>query len=74
MPKRGHTRAHARQYEPVVCRARHRDRRLQDQVHEAEQKQREAWRGRDRAPCRRALQHAAKVQLMIKEQAEAVRR
>jgi hypothetical protein len=43
-------------------------------VHEAEQNQREAWRGRDSAPSRRALQNAAKIQLMIKEQAEAVRR
>jgi hypothetical protein len=74
MCKRGHTWSHARQDEPAVRRARHRYRRLQDQLHEAEQKEREAWRQRQGAPSRRSLRHAAMAQLMIKESAEAARR
>jgi hypothetical protein len=74
MPERGHTRAHARQDEPAVSRARRRHRLLQDRLHEAEQRQRQAWRCRDKAPCRRAIRHAAIFKIMADEAREAGRR
>jgi hypothetical protein len=74
MPKRGHTWSHDRQDEPAVSRARRRHRRLQDRLHAAEQRQRKAWRGRDKAPCRRAIRHAAIFKIMADEAREAARK
>ena len=74
MSKRGHTQVHARQDEPAVSRARHRHRLQQDQLHEAEQRQRQTWRGRDKAPGRRTIRHAAIFKIMADEAREAARR
>jgi hypothetical protein len=61
----------------MVSQTRHRRRRLQDQLHEAERQHRQALRNR-RTPAsgqsRQQLRHAAMVQLMVKESAEAGRR
>jgi hypothetical protein len=74
MSKRGHTRVHGRQDAPALCRARRRHRRQQDQLHAAEQRERQAWRRRDKAPCRKTIRHAAIFKIMANEAREAVRR
>jgi hypothetical protein len=77
MPKRGHAWSNTSQVDPAVSRARRRQRRLQDQLREAQQQRRQAWRKR-RAPAgewsRQRLRNVAIIQLAVKEATEAARR
>jgi hypothetical protein len=77
MPRRGHAWFEAHPDDPVLSQMRRRRRRLQDQLHEAERQQRQAWRDR-RTPAsgqsRQHLRNAAMVQLTVNESAEAARR
>ena len=74
MPKNGQTTLLGYPDEPPRRPRKRCMRRFQDQLHAAEQKEREAWRQRRRTPSRRSLRHAAMIQLMIEESAEAARR
>jgi hypothetical protein len=65
---------HARQDVPAVSRARRRQRWQQNQLHEAQKTERQAWRGRYKAPCRRTIRHAAIFKIMADEAREAAGR
>jgi hypothetical protein len=69
MPRRGHAWFDARREDPVICRERRQRRRLQEQLHKAERRQRELRAGEN--PQRWQTRHAAIAQLVREKTAES---